>query len=283
MFRLRRTVLCAALLAITPILVPHALPASAAQSHHYSAGIVGPKQVYLALGDSLAFGFQPNLDFKHGYASDWFNELQPKGVTKLVNYACPGETLVTFMNGGCALHFLVKSHYPHSEPQYKAALTYIKQNKGKVSPVSIDIGANDFVTLFDPSTCAVLTNTQGISDAIQTFDTNFTTVLTQLKSALGGTGDLFAMNYYNPFAEICPQQTALIQLLDQHLQQDATSVGVPWADVYTPFNVGTGNGDNICNWTWMCQSKPKNVNLRIHPNNTGYTQIYQAFTKLAGY
>ncbi len=26
---------------------------------------VGPKQHYLALGDSLAFGFQPNKDFTH--------------------------------------------------------------------------------------------------------------------------------------------------------------------------------------------------------------------------
>src|SRR5579859_2131845 len=35
-------------------------------------------QQYLALGDSLAFGFQPNGDFTHGYAVDLFQTLQAK-------------------------------------------------------------------------------------------------------------------------------------------------------------------------------------------------------------
>ena len=35
----------------------------------------GLKQHYLALGDSLAFGLQPNGDFTHGYVTDLFLSL----------------------------------------------------------------------------------------------------------------------------------------------------------------------------------------------------------------
>src|SRR5262245_31228239 len=34
----------------------------------------GVKEYYLGLGDSLAFGFQPNFDFTHGYVYQWYAE-----------------------------------------------------------------------------------------------------------------------------------------------------------------------------------------------------------------
>src|SRR5436305_1594462 len=36
---------------------------------------------YLALGDSLAYGFQPNDDHTHGYVDDLFTALRSRGVT----------------------------------------------------------------------------------------------------------------------------------------------------------------------------------------------------------
>jgi lysophospholipase L1-like esterase len=60
--------------------------------------LVGPKQHYLALGDSLAFGYQPNKDFTHGYVPDLFQTLQNEGTKDVTNYACPGETSSTLIN-----------------------------------------------------------------------------------------------------------------------------------------------------------------------------------------
>jgi hypothetical protein len=53
---------CSALLIIPMLLllVVAALPGS--QAHAAPATFVGPKQHYLALGDSMAFGYQPDLD-----------------------------------------------------------------------------------------------------------------------------------------------------------------------------------------------------------------------------
>src|SRR6476660_1193982 len=43
----------------------------------------GPKPYYLALGDSYAWGYQPDGNYSAGYADDFFAFLQPKGTTTL--------------------------------------------------------------------------------------------------------------------------------------------------------------------------------------------------------
>src|SRR4051812_30553118 len=55
---------------------------------------------YLALGDSLAYGFQPNNDHTHGYVDDLVTALQSQGVTNHLNLGCPRETTSSFIAGG---------------------------------------------------------------------------------------------------------------------------------------------------------------------------------------
>src|SRR6266851_8420386 len=78
---------------------PSALAASNGQGPPFH--LVGPKQHYLALGDSLAFGFQPNGDFTHGYVPDLFQILQNEGTKDVKDLGCPGESSTTFINGVC--------------------------------------------------------------------------------------------------------------------------------------------------------------------------------------
>src|ERR671937_1853490 len=66
----RRVRLSAAALLLA--LLPVAHPATAATS-------VGPRTFYLALGDSLAWGFQPNWDIVQGYAEDLYLHLLRQG------------------------------------------------------------------------------------------------------------------------------------------------------------------------------------------------------------
>src|SRR5688572_27000022 len=68
-----------------------------------------PKRYYLALGDSMAYGFQPTKAnatrpsaFNTGYVDVFaarLRKLSPK--IRVVNYGCPGESSVTFTRGGC--------------------------------------------------------------------------------------------------------------------------------------------------------------------------------------
>ncbi len=141
------------------VIAPAAMAASQgqrpAQRHKqpHKFALVGPKQHYLALGDSLAFGFQPNLDFSDGYVDDFFSNLQGHGVKDVANMACPGETSVTFLNGKCPYPFLRK--FPYIGPQLNAALLYLLFNAGKMSPVTLDIGANDVKGDINTRTCAI--------------------------------------------------------------------------------------------------------------------------------
>src|SRR6266702_4601141 len=130
------------------IVVPFALavlllfafaPAALAASHSQGPPfhLVGPKQHYLALGDSLAFGVQPNGDFTHGYVDDLFKILQSEGTKDHLNLGCPGATSTTFIIGG------ICSYPPPFASQLAAAVAFLQANAGKVSPVTLDIGAND--------------------------------------------------------------------------------------------------------------------------------------------
>src|SRR5258708_4716457 len=63
-------------------------PVAFAASHSLGPGLVGPKKLYLALGDSLAFGYQPNLNWNHGYVDDFFNNLKGHGTKHVANMGC---------------------------------------------------------------------------------------------------------------------------------------------------------------------------------------------------
>jgi lysophospholipase L1-like esterase len=62
-----------------------------------------------------------------------------------VNFGCPGETSLTFINGGCNYTSRGFSlHNGYSGPQLSAALAFLQEHPGQVSPITINIGGNDF-------------------------------------------------------------------------------------------------------------------------------------------
>ncbi len=247
-------------------------------AHAQSVKLIGPKKYYLALGNSLAFGFQPDLDFDDGYVNDFFLDLKAHGTTTLANLSCPGETSVTFLNGKCPYPFLRK--YPYIGSQLKAAVSYLHAHAGQVSPVTLDIGANDLLPYLDTKTCTV--DTAGSTSALQTLDYNLTQViLPALRDALtvNGqvTGDLILMNYYDPDQNICPNTVPYSEELNQHLANDVQGFGII-VDVFSTFGGPAVPNTNICSYTWMCS-----VFHDIHATDKGYQVIAQAFEATTGY
>ena len=142
------------------------------------------KATYIGLGDSLAFGYSQELfnlnkpfenpkAFEHGYVNDYFNLINGKKRTQLVNYGCPGETTESLIGNNptflaelntkaahrmpepitgespCAYHKVglpLHDEYGAGKSQLEAALAAIALGKtdGKpVKTISLDIGAND--------------------------------------------------------------------------------------------------------------------------------------------
>ncbi len=270
--RLLRTSAAVALLTLAA--VAPALPRGAS-----AATFVGPKQYYLALGDSITYGAQPNGDNSHGFADDFFQYLQARGTTTLVNYACVHETTATFMNGGCPEASSVKSSYGSATSQLAAALAFIQAHPGQVSPVTIEIGAADVDKDINESKCTFNT-INGLLDGNAAI-TNFGNILNQLKSALNGTGDLIALNYFDPYQNACPQLASNAVTFNSNLASTAQKAGVPIVDVYAAFGGSTTPNPTLCtySWTYTCGTNPTD----ILPNSQGYSAIASAAEALVNY
>ncbi|MGA2455201.1 MAG: hypothetical protein ABSG93_16950 [Solirubrobacteraceae bacterium] len=94
-----------------------ALLALAAMTLPSAASAMKPKvrKTYVALGDSLAFGYSQQLfnenektgenpaGFEHGYASDYFGLINKGAHWQLVNDGCPGETTESLIGDNPAL------------------------------------------------------------------------------------------------------------------------------------------------------------------------------------
>ena len=141
-----------------------------------SASAVNPpvEQTYLALGDSLAFGYSqqlfnenvlggaPATAFEHGYANDYIAIEPHKNNLQLVNLGCPGETTDSMIGNGplgsavdptgtspCGYHqsgFPLHHEYGGGKSQLESALEMLAVEAGSGTPVTkltLNIGAND--------------------------------------------------------------------------------------------------------------------------------------------
>lgn len=273
-----RILLCCKRL-LTPLLIAFTLlltivPVALASPHMSS--LVGPKKYYLALGDSLAFGYQPDLNFDDGYVNDFYANLKAHGVSSDANMGCPGETSVTFLTGWCPVPLLRK--YPYLGSQLNAAIRYLHYHVGQVSPVTLDIGGNDVLPDINTSNCSV--NSSKLNADLATVDANLThVILPALHTALtvNGhvTGDLLLMNYYNAYQNICPSVLPYLEMFNQHLANDVSRYG-SLIDVFDAF--GGTSQTHVCSYTWMCT-----IFKDFHAKDQGYSVIASAFEATTGY
>jgi lysophospholipase L1-like esterase len=246
---------------------------------HAAAYLVGPKHYYLGLGDSLAFGYQPDLDWTHGYVQDLYNgNLSKHGSGSLTDYGCNGETSTTMINGGCPYWYALHNYY--LGPQLTAAVNFLHSHAGQVSPVTLDMGANDLLPDINSSTCTV--SSKWTTD-LATLNSNLNNVIlpdlvNALKNSSGQrTGDLVMMNYYDPYSKQCPNSLTYVQQLNTAIANDAATFGIPVVNTYAAFG-GSNQANNICNLTWICS-----IFHDVHPQDSGYQTIANAFGSTLGY
>lgn len=249
---------------------------------------------YLALGDSLAVGVQPNaagvsLPTSEGYADDLAAHLRERNRhLTFVDLGCPGETTTTMVVGGCP--------FPHSyADQVGAAVAFLTEHPHAHILLTIDIGANNV----DGCTNASGIDIACVAAGLTTAASDLPKILGALTAAAGDHVEFAAMNYYNPFLALWltgpagqQQAVASVQLqaqLNGILGQAYGAFGIPVVDVsgvfhstqFTPLVQLTPtvqvplNVALVCQWTWMCAPAP--VGPNIHANKDGYEQIAEAF------
>ena len=258
-----------------------------------------PATSYLALGDSLSQGAQPDaagtsVDTGQGYADQLYAMLLPSQPSlQLVKLGCIGETTHTMIDGGIC-------HYPGGS-QLAAAVSFLSAHRGQVSLVTIDIGAND------PEDCnlsSLHTIAACIGADIPGAVVNLNTILARLRAAAGPDVRIIGMNYYLPaLAEwrdgltgrvIAWVSERLAVVYKDALDGAYAGSDIPVANVFGAFDtsdfgdptaapgIGTvpRNVALICRWTWECASPPRGPNQ--HANQAGYGVIARAFLSASG-
>jgi lysophospholipase L1-like esterase len=265
-----------------------------------SAGPHVPASYYLALGDSLSQGVQPDatgasVETRQGYPDQLFAALRPghPGL-RLVKLGCPGETTGTMIDGGICRY--------SAGSQLAAAVAFLRAHRGHVFLITIDIGANDLEdcgsqsNLIKVISCFV-TDVPGAVSRLGT-------IMARLRSAAGPSVRLAGMSYYLPALAEWRDGSAgqAIARLTERLEAGYNELlghayanyDAKVANVFGAFDTGDfGNQVTlpgigtvprnvalICRWTWECAAPPRGPNQ--HADTAGYGIIARAFMQAAG-
>jgi lysophospholipase L1-like esterase len=253
---------------------------------------------YLALGDSLSRGVQPDAAGAASQTAQGYPDLVYAGIRRghpglrLVQLGCPGETTQTMMHGGIC-------RYPGGS-QLAAAVAFLRAHRGHVLLITIDIGAND------PEDCGDQPDLAGLASCIGRVPdaaANLTAILARLRAAAGPRARIVGMSYYVP--ELAEWRDGLLGrvvawaserlgaayngLLDRAYAQAGAGVAnvagafdtTDFGDPVTVPGIGMlpRNVARICEWTWECAGRPRGPNQ--HANPAGYRVIANAFLKAA--
>lgn len=266
---------------------------------------------YLALGDSLSQGMQPDRngvtrDTTQGYANDLLaTERTRIHNLKLVQLGCGGDTTTSMLTGhGNEVDAKLLHCDRAGGSQEAAAKRFLKahHHKGEVPLITLDIGANDV------DGCGTVPASQVgscVTTGLATINQDLPKILAGLKKAAPRGTTLAAMTLYDPFLAyyfqpvgsankaLEPESIALAKALNDDLTTDDAQGGFLTADVagafhtYDSTDLVAWEGQQIpidvasvCSWTWNCTPPPSGPN--IHANKNGYQVIADAFAKVIG-
>lgn len=272
------------------------------------ANLTPPKAYYLALGDSLAYGYQaakfagevPNVDpssFNTGYVDDFAARLQglSKGI-QTVNDGCPGETSDSMINGGpvpgtCATGSGFPSswlHHPYTGSQMDDAIAFLNAHSKNTSPITINIGANDLLATERACAAQYGNGTLGDLGCIQTqapvtiahVAQNLGSMLARIRAA-APTAEVIVMGLYNPQFTLPGGDQLITQGFNPAIAQVATQAGAFFADPFPAINQGAGypsEAASVCSQIAICTPLQD-----IHPFDNGYAAIANTIWDASGY
>jgi lysophospholipase L1-like esterase len=264
---------------------------------------------YVALGDSLSQGVQPNvrgvsLETGQGYADQLYAiERQQIPNLKLVKLGCPGDTTASMRTG----HGNDKNaKFFHCDrtggSQLKAAELFLRAHHrpGEVALVTVDIGANDV----DGCTAPGVNVGACVSAGETSIKRNLPPILSGVKHAAPAGAMLADMTLYDPVLSgyfnasasvraLATASVAFLKTINGEITAADRGAGFKTADVagafksydasanvsyngqMVPVNVAT-----VCSWTWGCTPPPSGPN--IHANKNGYAVIARTFARVIG-
>lgn len=265
-----------------------ALPASATPVTGSTAN-----GTYLALGDSVAFGYVPPQAVPApnyydpssfvGYPEDVARALH----LRVSNASCPGETTASFLvpgapSNGCENSPVssvgYRSEYPlhvqYRGTQMQYALQYLATHR-HTRLVTIDIGAND-VFLCQETTADACASTPEFDAVLQEIGANLTTIYTLIRDVARYHGLLVALTYYSTSYSNPPSaQEAGLEALDSVIASVTQKFGGKVADGFAAFEgPSAAFGGSACAAGLLI--KLPDGTCDVHPSPAGHLLLAQA-------
>jgi lysophospholipase L1-like esterase len=275
--------------AAAALLAAGVLPATQASA----TPVTGPAAngTYLALGDSVAFGYvppqavpPPNYLSAHSFAGYPEDAAQALGV-RVWNASCPGETTASMLTAGVQSNGCENSpgspagyrtvfplHVQYQGTQMAYALDYLAVHR-HTQLVSIDIGAND-VFLCQETTPDHCTSPAELQGVLMEITQNLAAIFTQIRDVAGYQGPLVALTYYSlNYSD--PVQVAGTGLLNSAIAAVTTSFGGEVADGFAAFEgPSVASGGSPCAAGLLIKLPDGTCN--IHPSPAGHLLLAQA-------
>ena len=255
---------------------------------------VTPGSGYLALGDSVTFGYEeqqvvPTPNYADASSLIGYPELLGSELHLTVaNAACSGETSSSLIDasaqsngcenapgGGSGYRTLFPLHVKYSGSQLDYAVSYLKKHKN-VRLVSLMIGANDFFLCQETTAdhCTSLAEEAAVGAAVSK---NVKTILSAIRNKAHYGGQIVIVNYYSlNYSNTLDNEQS--QLLNSTQDTAAKPFNVIIADGFGEFGAGTAHsGGDTCTAGLLTQLSTGGCG--IHPSYAGQSLLAQALEK----
>jgi lysophospholipase L1-like esterase len=239
---------------------------------------------YLALGDSVVFGFITKAGFEYGNPHNFVGYPDYVGQAlrfTTTNASCPGEATGGFIsvagtdNGCRSFRAIAPLHVWYTGTQLDFATRFLAAHPN-TKLVTIGLGANDAFLLQaacggDPQCIA-----NGFPQVLATIDANMNAILAALH-ATHFHGVLMIVNYYSLDYNDAAG-TGLTQLLNQAITAHASASNAVVADAFDAFKSAADTqfaGLNTCKAGLLNASPPNQFLCDVHPSQSGQQLLAQ--------
>jgi lysophospholipase L1-like esterase len=246
---------------------------------------------YLALGDSVAFGYVPPQAVP---APDYFDPSSfvgyPEDVARalhlpVANASCPGETTASMLIRGAPSNGCENSpgssvgyrtefplHVPYAGTQMQYALKYLATHR-HTKLVTIDIGAND-VFLCQESTADACASTTEVQAVLAKIQTDLAIIYALIRNVAHYHGLLVALTYYS-LSYSDPAQVAGTEALNSAIASVTEKFGGKVANGFAAFaGPSAAFGGSPCAAGLLIKLPDGTCN--IHPSPAGHLLLAKA-------
>ena len=233
---------------------------------------------YLALGDSVVFGYITQAGFEYGNPHNFVG--YPDYVSQALrftttNASCPGEATGGFIsatgadNGCRTFRANFPLHVSYKRTQLHFATAFLAAHRN-TRLVTIGIGANDAFLLETECSGDPTCIGKGLPEVLATISANMHTILHALR-ATHFHGVLMVVNYYSlDYSDAAG--TRLTQLLNDAISRPARADHAVVADVFNAFKAAASTpfaGGKTCKAGLLNASPGDQLLCDVHPSQSG--------------